>query len=223
MKNIAIIGANRGIGLEFVKQLSGENKVYAFCRSTSNELDGLNTEKVITDCDVSSLDSLKNASNEVEGVKFDWFIHVSGILESDSFKELDENTFSNIEKQFLINSVGPLKTVMSFKDNMTEGTKTALVSSRMGSIEDNSSGGMYGYRMSKAALNACGKSLAQDLKDDGITCLLLHPGYVKTDMTNHNGNITTTESVEGLVKVLNEKGLSETGTFWHTNGEKLPW
>jgi NAD(P)-dependent dehydrogenase (short-subunit alcohol dehydrogenase family) len=93
----------------------------------------------------------------------------------------------------------------------------------MGSIADNDSGGSYGYRMSKAALNAAGKSLSVDLKEEGHPVFLLHPGYVKTDMTNHTGYIDTNESAEGLYQVMKNKTLADTGTFWHTNGEPLPW
>jgi len=223
MKNIAIIGANRGIGLEFVNQLSKENKVYAFCRSNNECLSSLKTEAVITDCDVSDNNSLKKAAEKVSGVEFDWFIHVSGILESDSFDNMNDSEIENVKRQFLVNSLGPLMTVKAFKKNLKKGTKIGLLTSRMGSVEDNTSGGMYGYRMSKSALNSCGKSLAEDFKSEEITCLLLHPGYVRTEMTGGNGHIETNESVEGLVKIMNEKSLKDTGTFWHTNGEKLPW
>jgi NAD(P)-dependent dehydrogenase (short-subunit alcohol dehydrogenase family) len=93
----------------------------------------------------------------------------------------------------------------------------------MGSIADNDSGGSYGYRMSKAAVNAAGKSLAIDLKPRGIAVAILHPGWVKTDMTGHGGLVDTDESVSGLIERLNELNLENTGSFWHMNGELLPW
>ena len=93
----------------------------------------------------------------------------------------------------------------------------------MGSVADNGSGGMYGYRMSKAAINMAAVSLANDLKEQGIAVIILHPGYVRTDMTGGNGLIDTNESVTGLIKILAEKNMDHTGTFWHTNGEQLPW
>ena len=93
----------------------------------------------------------------------------------------------------------------------------------MGSIADNTSGGRYGYRASKAALNAFGKSLAMDLKNEGIAVALLHPGYVKTRMVNFGGMITPEESATGLIARIEELNLENTGSFWHTNGEELPW
>ena len=93
----------------------------------------------------------------------------------------------------------------------------------MGSMADNTSGGQYGYRVSKAGLNAIGKSLAEDLKGEEKTVLILHPGYVRTEMTNGNGLIEADESAEGLYKIMTTKTHDQTGTFWHTNGEELAW
>lgn len=102
-------------------------------------------------------------------------------------------------------------------------SKVALISSRMGSIADNTSGGSYGYRMSKAALNAAGKSLALDLAGRGISVAVLHPGYVRTDMTGQQGLIEVAESAAGLIQRINELTPATSGTFWHSNGEILPW
>ena len=93
----------------------------------------------------------------------------------------------------------------------------------MGSIADNDSGGSYGYRMSKAALNSAGVSLAKDLHPHGIAVAILHPGYVRTEMTGNSGLIDVDESVTGLLKRIDELSLENSGTFWHTNGEVLPW
>lgn len=97
------------------------------------------------------------------------------------------------------------------------------MTSRMGSIEDNDSGGRYGYRVSKAGLNAAGKSLAVDLKDRGIPVAILHPGFVKTDMTGNNGDITAEQAAHRLVQRMDELNLGNTGTFWHSDGSVLPW
>ena len=93
----------------------------------------------------------------------------------------------------------------------------------MGSIDDNDSGGSYAYRMSKSAVNAAGKSLSIDLKPKGIAVAILHPGWVRTDMTGHGGLIDPDESAAGLIQRMEELTLETSGTFWHTNGEKLPW
>ena len=93
----------------------------------------------------------------------------------------------------------------------------------MGSIEDNTSGGRYGYRMSKAAVNMAGRSLANDLKDDGVAVAILHPGFVRTDMTGRQGLIDPPESAAGIIVRVDELSLENTGTFWHANGEIIPW
>jgi NAD(P)-dependent dehydrogenase (short-subunit alcohol dehydrogenase family) len=217
--NIAVVGANRGIGLEFCKQLSEKHKVYAFCRTASEELRALDV-KCIEDTDVSNFSSLETAAKQLEGEKLDYLIHVAGILETQS---LDDFDVEGIEKQFLVNSIGPILSAKAFLPYLNDSAKIALLTSRMGSIADNDSGGQYGYRMSKAALNAAGKSLSVDLKPKGISVLLLHPGYVKTDMTGHSGLIETPESVAGMWKIVTTKGIEQTGSFWHTNGEELPW
>ena len=98
-----------------------------------------------------------------------------------------------------------------------------IVTSRMGSVADNDSGGAYGYRMSKAAVNITGVSLARDLAERGISVALLHPGYVRTDMTGHSGHIDAEEAAAGLIQRMDELSPATTGTFWHANGETLPW
>ena len=217
--NIAVIGSNRGIGLEFVKQLSKGNTVHAFCRESSDELNGLDSVQVFENFDTTDTKSMYSI---VEGLdsKYDQVIVVSGILSSESLEDWSDE---GILKQFTVNSLGAINCARIFSQKLKETGKIGVLSSRMGSISDNDSGGMYGYRMSKAAINAGCKSLAQDLKPHKKTVLVLHPGYVKTDMTNHNGNIDTNESVKGLIKIMNDKTLNDTGTFWHTNGEPLPW
>ena len=105
---------------------------------------------------------------------------------------------------------------------MGEGGKIAVITSRMGSIDDNTSGAYYGYRMSKAAVNMAFKSLTLDIAPRGISVAILHPGMVATDMTGGTG-IPVTESAEGLIARLEELGPHNSGTFWHANGEVLPW
>jgi len=217
--NIAIVGSNRGIGLEFCTQLASEHKVYAFCRQASEDLKKLDL-KYIENTDVRDLASLQTAAATLKDEKVDCLIHVAGILESQS---LDDFDVAAVRKQFEVNSIGPILSVKAFLPYLSDQAKVALLTSRMGSIADNDSGGQYGYRMSKAALNAAGKSLALDLKPRGISVFLLHPGYVKTDMTDHNGLIDTKESVTGLWKLITSKDIKQSGGFWHTNGEELPW
>jgi NAD(P)-dependent dehydrogenase (short-subunit alcohol dehydrogenase family) len=107
--------------------------------------------------------------------------------------------------------------------NLQPGAKIGIVTSRMGSVGDNTSGSYYGYRMSKAAVNAAGKSLAMDLKERGIAVALLHPGYVRTEMVGGGGDVEPEQAAAGLIARLDELTLDTTGGFWHANGEALPW
>ena len=129
----------------------------------------------------------------------------------------------HLAEQMEINAFAPLKIATTLLPNMPSGAKIAMVTSRMGSIADNTSGGRYGYRASKAALNAFSKSLAIDLKPKGIAVAILHPGYVQTRMVSFGGDISPEQSVAGLTQRIAELTLDTTGTFWHTNGEVLPW
>ena len=106
---------------------------------------------------------------------------------------------------------------------MAEGTKIANITSRMGSIEDNTSGAYYGYRASKAALNAIGKSLANDLKQHGVAVVQIHPGFVQTRMVGFNGDISPEQAAAGIAARIDELTLETTGSFWHSNGQPLPW
>src|SRR5690606_28790840 len=119
---------------------------------------------------------------------------------------------------FQVNALGPLLTVHAFADRRESGAKVALVTSRMGSIADNTSGGSYGYRMSKAALNAAGKSLAIDLAPRGVAVVILHPGYVRTDMTGRTGNVDPGEAAAMLVARIDELDAASRGRFLHANG-----
>ncbi len=128
-----------------------------------------------------------------------------------------------MRRQFEVNSLGPLRVTAALRGNLGQGSKVAIVTSRMGSIEDNTSGGRYGYRMSKAAVNMAGRSLANDLKDRGVAVAILHPGFVRTEMTGHQGLIDPPESAAGLIARIDELTLETTGGFWHANGEIIPW
>jgi NAD(P)-dependent dehydrogenase (short-subunit alcohol dehydrogenase family) len=125
--------------------------------------------------------------------------------------------------QFRTNSLGPILVTEALMPNLQKGSKVGIVTSRMGSVTDNTSGGYYGYRMSKAAVNIAGVSLARDLADRGIAVALLHPGYVRTDMTGQEGFIDPDEAARGLIQRLDELSMTSSGGFWHTNGEALPW
>ena len=129
----------------------------------------------------------------------------------------------SIRRQFEVNSLGPLRVTRALLGRLVDGSKVGIVSSLMGSMTDNSSGGHYGYRMSKAAVNAAGVSLSHDLRPRGIAVAILHPGMVQTEMTGRRG-IPPEESVRGLLRLLDELTLERSGTFWHApTGRELPW
>lgn len=138
----------------------------------------------------------------------------------ESLGDWDPNT---IDYQFRVNALGPLLVTQRLLGNLHEGAKIGLITSRMGSMTDNGSGGYYGYRMSKAALNAAGVSLAHDLKDRNIAVALLHPGFVQTEMVNNAGDIDTATAASRLLQRLEELSMDTTGQFVHSNGDTLPW
>lgn len=223
MQTALVTGSNRGIGLELCKQLKQRGfHVIATCRHPSAELTALDVE-IIDQVDVSDPDSLRALAQQLAGRKLDWLINNAGIAGGLGLHDIDANTVESFKRMFQVNSLGPLLTTQTLLENLSTGSKVGLVTSRMGSIADNDSGGSYAYRMSKAALNAAGKSLSIDLKPKGIAVAILHPGWVRTDMTGHGGLIDTDESARGLLDRMAELTLETSGTFWHMNGDVLPW
>ena len=219
MKTALITGANRGIGLELAKQLQQKGyKVIATCRQSSPELEALNV-RIETGVDVTDSDSIQDLADKLEGIPIDLLINNAGFMQSMSLDSLD---FDAMRQQYEINTLGPLRVTANLLPNMKKGAKIAIITSRMGSIEDGS-GGQYGYRMSKTAVNMVGSSLAKDLKHQGISVALLHPGYVRTDMTGKQGFINTDESATGLIQRIDELNLENSGGFWHADGSLIPW
>jgi len=219
METVLITGGNRGIGLELARQHAERgDEVIVGCRHTSAALTDLGV-KVISGVDVSSAQSVAALASELEGTSLDRLVNNAGILGRDSLDELD---FPEIERQFRTNSMGPLRVTAALRPNLSSGSKVFIITSRMGSIDDNTSGGYYGYRMSKAAVNITGKSLSVDLKPAGIGVFLLHPGYVATDMTGHQGTAVA-DAARGLMARMDELDIDQTGTFWHQEGYSLPW
>jgi len=221
MATVLVPGANRGIGLEYCRQLSvrGDN-VIAVCREAGPELEslGIRIEAGIELTDSSAIDELMS---RLLHQSLDGAILNAGILHSTGLNDLDADA---IRQQFEVNALAPLRLASVLTRHLSSGSWIALMTSRMGSIADNTSGGSYGYRMSKAALNMAGQSLAVDLKPKGIAVAILHPGLVATRMINFNPNgISPQQSVEGLLKRIDALTLETSGSFWHANGEELPW
>ncbi|MCA9633530.1 MAG: SDR family oxidoreductase [Myxococcales bacterium] len=218
---VVITGANRGIGLELTRQLAARGAdVVAICRKSSAELDAVKGVRVEPGIDVTTDEGIAELPRRVGEHTIDLLLNNAGLLEVDALGNIDADS---IRRQFEVNSLAPVRVTAALQSKLTKGSKVAVVSSRMGSIADNTSGRMYGYRMSKAAANAAGKSLAQELQPEGVAVVILHPGYVKTDMTGGNGNIGPDEAAKGLIARIDELTLASSGRFMHANGEELPW
>lgn len=219
MATYLVTGANRGIGLEYCRQLQARGEsVIAVCRTPSEELKALDV-RIEADVDITQTDSLQSLAQRLEGTPLDVLINNAGIIERVTLTDLE---VESIRRQFEVNALGPLRLTKALLPNLKQGSKVIFMTSRMGSIDDNTSGGSYGYRMSKVALSMAGKSLSHDLRPRGIAVGILHPGLVQTRMTAFSG-ITTAESVTGLLARIDALSMANTGTFWHANGEVLPW
>lgn len=216
-----VTGANRGIGYEYCRQLQARGEtVIAVCRTISEELKQLGVQ-VEAEIDITSDASVAELRNHLGDTAIAVLINNAGILQRVTLENLD---FDSIRQQFEVNALSALRVTHALLPNLKAGSKIVLMTSRMGSIADNTSGSSYGYRMSKVALSMAGKSLAHDLKPRGVAVAILHPGLVQTRMTNFtSGGITPEESVQGLLARIDELTLENTGTFWHANGEVLPW
>ncbi|MCP9927765.1 SDR family oxidoreductase [Cyanobium sp. CH-040] len=221
MSSVLITGANRGIGLEFCRQLSGRGaSVVAVCRHTSPELEQLDV-RVETGIDITDAAAGEELRGRLGDLSLDLLIHNAGLLEADSLESVEADS---LRRQFEVNAVAPLLLTRSLLPLLHEGSKLVLITSRMGSIADNGSGGYYGYRMSKTALCMAGKSLAIDLAPRGIAVAILHPGMVSTRMTGFTSSgISPRTSVEGLLQRIDALTPASSGRFLHANGEELPW
>ena len=230
MTNVLITGANRGLGLGFVKKYLGKN-VHVVCTTrdipSSKELLAIK-ERFPDNLEIFELDLLKeNAggtlSNLLGDRPIDILINNAGVGSSNQhFKAVLPKPWLEVLK---VNLIAPLMVTQSVIDNVKKGSdkKICFLSSQLGSIADNTSGGMYIYRSSKTGLNQLVKSLSVDLKPQGITVVSLHPGWVKTDMGGPNAPVSIDESIEGMMKVIDTTNIRDTGRFLNYDGKELPW
>ncbi|MGM0543822.1 MAG: SDR family oxidoreductase [Pseudomonadota bacterium] len=217
---VLITGANRGVGLALAEHYAEAGyRVIGVCRSSSEALAQV-ADQVIEGIDVTQPSDVERLAETLKGQTLDLLINNAGLLRDESLGDID---FDSIRQQMEINAYAPLRVAELLLPLLKQGSKIANITSRMGSIADNDSGGRYGYRASKAALNAFGKSLAVDVKPRGIAVAQIHPGYVQTRMVNFGGLISPTDAAQGIAARIDALTLDTSGGFWHSNGESLPW
>lgn len=223
MATILITGANRGIGLALCQHyIARGDHVIAVCRQASEALTRTGA-RIEAGIDVTDDQALSALVGRLGDAAIDVLVLNAGVLARESLGQIDAAGLDAMRRQFEVNALGPLRVAQALQERLPSGAKIGIVTSRMGSMADNGSGGYYGYRASKAAVNAIGRSLAMDLQPRGVSVFLLHPGFVATDMVGGRGDITPAQSAAQLVARLDELGLDQTGTFWHANGSALPW
>ena len=230
MTNVLVTGANRGLGLGFVKNYLGKNvNVISIIRDpkSSKELLALK-ERFPDNLEIFELDLLKEGAgytlaNFLGDRPIDILINNAGVGSTNQhLQAVSPKPWLEVLK---VNLIAPLMVTQSIIDNVKKGSdkKIYFLSSQLGSIADNTSGGMYIYRSSKTGLNQVVKSLSVDLKPQGITVVSLHPGWVKTDMGGPNAPVSIDESIEGMMQVIYSTDIKDTGRFLNYDGKELPW
>ncbi|OPX05318.1 SDR family oxidoreductase [Mycobacterium sp. AT1] len=226
MTTTLVVGADRGIAHSIVRKLHARgDTVVAACLSDGADLavDGIPVEPHV---DVTSGESVTALAQRLTaaGTKLDVLYHIAGVMWLDELGSIDYDRF---RQQFEINGLGPLRTVEALRHLLQPGAKVGIVSSRVGSLGDNTSGGMYAYRISKAAANMVGLNLHHDLSKVGVSVLMLHPGMVATDLTKdfpgEHEYITPDEAAAGLIANIDGLTPETSGRFQHSNGTYLQW
>ena len=228
MSTTLITGTNRGIGLEFTKQYAEAGwNVLACCRHPEsadklNALAAQHSNITIYPLDVANFRQVDALAEQLNNVTIDVLINNAGVYPSDGLSDKEIEDWLN---GFKINSIAPLKMATAFTPHIakSELKKLATLSSKMGSIDDNTSGGSYMYRTTKTAVNMVMKSLSIDLEPSGIAVVTLHPGWVETDMGGSNALINAETSVKGLRKVIDKLSLANTGKFIAYDGKQIAW
>ena len=228
MSTVLITGSNRGLGYEFVKQYSENGfNVLACCRNKNNakELEELSitSNKIkVYELDVGNVKAIKSLSQQLQNEKIDVLINNAGIYRSSTVGNIN---YDEWVESFKINTIAPYQIIENFLNQIINSDlkKIVSVTSKMGSIDDNTSGGSYIYRSSKTALNSMMKCLTHDLKNQGVATLTLHPGWVRTDMGGPGGWIDSFESVQGMIKQIDKLKIEDSGNYLDYAGKPINW
>lgn len=228
--SVLITGANRGIGLKLTEQFAlDEWQVIACCRNPNEaiQLQALAKEQTAIEIhalDVTNYVQMADLAKQLSDRPIDILLSNAGIFGSKGvgFGDVDAKEFQQVLE---VNTIAPLMLVQNFVDHVAASNRklVAVISSKVGSIADNSGGGLYVYRSSKTAVNQVVKCLSIDLADRGISVISLHPGWVQTEMGGPNAEITTDQSVSGLKSILQSADLHQSGQFIEYDGNNIPW
>lgn len=226
--SVLITGASRGLGLEFTKQYAADGwHVLACCRHPQSAmalqaLAAAHSNIKILTLDVADFAQIDALATQLKNESIDVLINNAGVYPASSFGDTNYDEWA---QGFKTNSMAPLKMAEAFVQHVTRSQlkKIATITSKMGSIDDNTSGESYSYRASKCAVNMVMKSLSIDLKPYGISVVTLHPGWVQTDMGGSNALISATTSVAGLRSVIEHLSIADTGKFMAYDGKEIAW
>ncbi len=231
MTSILITGANRGLGLEFVRQCNAARwRVFA-CSRNPVQADALkaiaadsNEQVSLHRLEVSDFTQIENLARDLRNEPIDILLNNAGIYgpQNARFGQTDYRAWAEV---FSVNVMAPMKMAECFIDHVARSQRKLIVglSSLMGSIGETNQGQHYLYRSSKAALNMVIKTLALDVRDRGVTAVVLHPGWVQTDMGGPQAPLRAPESIRGMLKVINGLSLKETGKFFSYDGSEVAW
>lgn len=219
-----VTGANRGLGLEYARQLQGRGETVLATARRPREADELNALGAqVHPLDVGDDDSVAEFDCWMADRPVDVLVNNAGVgVDEPGLEELE---MAELVRFFQVNTLGALRVSRALLPNLRAARTRRIVNitSRMGSIGDNSSGGAYAYRASKAALNMVTRSMAVDLRPEGFTCVVLHPGWVRTAMGGSRAPLTPTESVRGMLAVIDGLSVEDSGGFFDYQGRTVPW
>jgi NAD(P)-dependent dehydrogenase (short-subunit alcohol dehydrogenase family) len=224
-KTVLITGANRGLGLEFARQYTEAGwAVIGTSRSPDNAAELQKLEVRVMQLDVTDPESVARLVADLENQPIDLLINNAGYANKGA-RGFEDLSFEGVERVIAVNTLGPMRVTQALLPNLRLGNdkKIVHITSGLGSIRENDSGGFYGYRESKAALNMFNRSLAVDYRDEGFTCIVMSPGWVRTDMGGPEAPLSPQDSIRGMRKVIDGLTIEDSGTFQSWDGRQRAW